>query len=205
MKLIPLPYGKFVMCDDWAYELLLGMGPWYWEDNVTYVRVFRTIVEPDGHVIQATMPSCLKGPAPKGYVWDHIDRNGFNNQDNNLRLATHSQNAANRGTFRNNTTGYRGVHYHKVKKKYGAKIGFNGKHLHLGYFTSIHDAALAYNDAAKRLFGEFAYQNTIIGETGESLPPKSSSDAPQCDSNGDSQPPSAVELKKMESMFSDLL
>ena len=67
---------------------------------------------------------------------DHIDRNIFNCQRNNLRLVDDLQNAQNRGTFKNNTSGYKGVFYRKDNNKWRAIIGFNNKLHRLGQFNS---------------------------------------------------------------------
>ena len=45
----------------------------------------------------------------KKYV-DHIDRNRLNNSLTNLRWVTSQENNLNKGMYKNNTTGYRGIH-----------------------------------------------------------------------------------------------
>jgi hypothetical protein len=53
---------------------------------------------------------------------DHINEDPSDNRICNLRLATHKQNMQNKSSPQaNNTSGYRGVHYSKVKLK-GRKI-----------------------------------------------------------------------------------
>jgi hypothetical protein len=94
---------------------------------------------------------------PEGVETDHIDRDGLNNQRSNLRLATRSQNGANRGRRINNTTGYIGVH--RSGRKYRARIKIDGMQLHLGYFDDPADAARAYDNAARQAFGEYAVCN----------------------------------------------
>lgn len=84
-------------------------------------------------------------------VWATLD-----NRKGNLRLATRSQNNANRRLFKNNTTGYRGVYLDKKTGRYEASIRFNGKLLKIGRFDSAGDAAAAYVVEKSRLFGEFA-------------------------------------------------
>eukprot|EP00516_Mucochytrium_quahogii_P004552 CAMPEP_0203760718 /NCGR_PEP_ID=MMETSP0098-20131031/13956_1 /ASSEMBLY_ACC=CAM_ASM_000208 /TAXON_ID=96639 /ORGANISM=" , Strain NY0313808BC1" /LENGTH=271 /DNA_ID=CAMNT_0050654405 /DNA_START=13 /DNA_END=828 /DNA_ORIENTATION=- len=44
---------------------------------------------------------------------------------------------------------YRGVSYHRVSHRWRARIKVNGKSLHLGYFHSDIEAAIAYNMTAK--------------------------------------------------------
>lgn len=87
---------------------------------------------------------------------DHIDRDSLNNCRNNLRLATHSQNNANRGKHKNNQSGYKGVYWDRKKKKWRAVIRQNYKTIHIGYFESAADAHTAYCVKAIELFGEFA-------------------------------------------------
>lgn len=103
----------------------------------------------------------LGRPLVKGEMCDHKDLDGLNNRRSNLRLATVTQNMCNRGLGSNNKTGYKGVYWSKMAKKWQAKIGFNRKQINLGSFENIHDAARAYNEAAIRLHGEFARLNEI--------------------------------------------
>lgn len=92
---------------------------------------------------------------------DHIDGNPLNNTRKNLRLVNNSKNAQNRNAQKNNTTGFKGVRFHKQANKYTAQIGFKGKQLYLGCFEDPKDAAKAYNKKAKELFGEYANVNKI--------------------------------------------
>lgn len=90
---------------------------------------------------------------------DHKNGNGLDNRRANLRIATTSQNLANRGKTRRNTSGYKGVMWFKRKRKWYARIRVSGKSVHLGYFDDPIDAAKAYDDAALKHFGEFAKTN----------------------------------------------
>jgi len=87
---------------------------------------------------------------------DFIDRNIFNLQRNNLRLVTWNEIKHGCKRAKNNTTGFKGVSYHKRKKKYYAAIRVNNKKMHLGSFDTAYDAYVAYCKAAKKHFGEFA-------------------------------------------------
>lgn len=99
------------------------------------------------------------GPIPDDLTVDHIDRNTLNNQLSNFRLATFSQQMQNRGLFKNNKSGYRGVGWHKGCEKWQARIRVDGKLIHLGYYDDKDDAARAYDAAARIHFGEFAVLN----------------------------------------------
>jgi hypothetical protein len=87
---------------------------------------------------------------------DHIDGNSLNNRIENLRAATHQENTYNRGTYKNNTSGRKGVSWHKPTSKWAAGIRENGKWKHLGLFESF-DAAVACRTSAELVvYGEFA-------------------------------------------------
>lgn len=90
---------------------------------------------------------------------DHIHHKTTDNRRTEIRLATHSQNMANRRKSANNTSGYKGVYWHKEAKKFRAKIGYQGEQIRIGMFDSPEEAALAYDREAKKLFGEFAILN----------------------------------------------
>ena len=98
---------------------------------------------------------------PKGMDTDHIDGNRLNNQKANLRICTHAQNNHNSKIPRNNTTGFKGVVFHRNTKKFMAQIAVNKKRIYLGLFSSLKEAALAYNEGAKKYFGEFANLNIL--------------------------------------------
>lgn len=92
---------------------------------------------------------------PKEQV-DHINLNPLDNRRANLRLATNSQNQHNRRKYKNNTSGYKGVFWHKKNKRWTAGIRLSGKRIYLGSFSTAELAYKAYCDAAKELHGEFA-------------------------------------------------
>lgn len=87
---------------------------------------------------------------------DHIDGNKDNNSWVNLRAATDSQNQHNRPKPRSNTSGYKGVSWHRNNHKWRASIMVNNKAVWLGSFDTPELAAEAYSKAAERLHGEFA-------------------------------------------------
>jgi hypothetical protein len=93
-------------------------------------------------------------------VWprqvDHRDGNGLNNKWQNLRLATTSQNQANKKLGRNNTSGYKGVCWHKGGQRWAAMIEIGGRQKWLGTYETPELAHIAYVAAAKKHFGEFA-------------------------------------------------
>lgn len=97
----------------------------------------------------------VNGAKPSGCL-DHINCDKTDNRIENLREATVSQNMHNRGIQRNNSTGFKGVYFHKRAQKYTAQIKVSGKKIYLGTFDTALDAHTAYCFAAKALHGEFA-------------------------------------------------
>jgi hypothetical protein len=92
-------------------------------------------------------------------MYDHKDRNFLNNQKENLRICSNSQNQMNTDKRDNTSSQYKGVSYNKKKKKWTAQIVVNKAKNHLGYFVSEKDAAKTYNQAALKYFKEFAVIN----------------------------------------------
>jgi hypothetical protein len=87
---------------------------------------------------------------------DHINGNPLDNRRANLRLATNTENMRNRGKYRTNTSGYKGVDWRRGAGKWRAVIKVNGKQIYLGLFTTPELAHAAYCEAAKKYHGEFA-------------------------------------------------
>jgi hypothetical protein len=93
---------------------------------------------------------------------DHRDRNKFNNSPSNLRLASRGDNCRNVGIPKTNTSGYKGVTWHKGAKKWVAQIRFNKKRFYLGLFDDALDAAKAHDKKCIELHGEFALTNKML-------------------------------------------
>ena len=96
----------------------------------------------------------VSGSWPKDEI-DHEDGNPSNNAFVNLREATRSQNAANRGIHKNNKSGTKGVSYNSRKGLWVAQAAMNGKVIKL-YSNTKEGAEREYNKLAVSLQGEFA-------------------------------------------------
>jgi hypothetical protein len=86
---------------------------------------------------------------------DHVDRDPANNRIDNLRLATHPQNASNAPKRRTNRSGLKGVCH--VRGRWIATISSNGRQMHIGMFDTAAEAHSAYLAAAKKYHREFMH------------------------------------------------
>jgi hypothetical protein len=86
---------------------------------------------------------------------DHKDNNKSNNNINNLRWCTIQENNQNTSLNKNNTSGYKGIIWHKHEKRWLSRIKFNYKDITIGYYDNIEDAIIARYKKAKQLFGDF--------------------------------------------------
>ena len=91
---------------------------------------------------------------------DHINGDPTDNRRGNLRVATHSQNMRNRASLKKDKK-YKGIYYCKDRGLWAAQIFIEGKQKALGRFLTEKQAAIAYNQAAIKSYGEFAKLNKI--------------------------------------------
>lgn len=166
MKMKKIKLGKtenYVLVDDEDYEVLNKFS-WYGRNEHGYKYAARSIMFPreagKRRVFTEKMHRKIMN-AKTGQIVDHINGNTFDNRKNNLRICTREDNTKNRSKNYNNTSGYKGVSFHKNYKRWISYIGVNGKLIHLGWFDDKKEAALAYNEAAKKYFGEFARLNNF--------------------------------------------
>ena len=140
--------GKFALVDDDDYQFL---NQFRWVvNNHGYAICY--VCEPEYQDERFLMHAVVVG-AEEGYVVDHINQDRLDNRKSNLRHVGRAVNYLNSPLFKSNTTGYRGVR----KEKYGkwiAMIGFNHQRIYLGSFTTPEEAAVAYDNAVTRYYGE---------------------------------------------------
>lgn len=103
--------------------------------------------------------------APAGIEVDHRNGDGLDNRRRNLRLATHLQNTANNHR-KPGLSGFRGV----TARPWGAfevRVRSNSRTIKLGFFRDPVLAALAYDEKAAEINGEFAFLNFPPDHEGE--------------------------------------
>lgn len=156
-KEIPLTKGHFAIVDDDDYE---DLARWKWSYSDGYpVRKVQTATGAKTYCMHRQIMQ-----PPDGYVVDHINGYRLDNRRANLRICTWAQNTINRPpNFQKQSSPYKGVYFHKkrVANPWMARIRHNDTIHHLGVFPTAEDAAKAYNDAALKLHGEFAWLNDI--------------------------------------------
>lgn len=141
MKEIPLSRGKVALVDDGDYQRVTERGKWSYATRGYAVRRGA-----DGNL--EFMHRFLTGFS----VTDHVNGNGLDNRRPNLRGCTQAQNNCNVRLRGDNTSGVKGVSWRKRERKWIAYVG----RFHIGYFSSLGDAARAVRSRREELHGEFA-------------------------------------------------
>jgi len=156
-KQIPLTQGKVALVSDHRFVYLMQ---WVWHAHFDGKKWYAQRTEKKwGFQKTIKMHRQIMGVTDPNIHTDHIDNDGLNNVDDNLRKCTNQQNQQNRGKSKLNKTGFKGVSRKKNREVYVAQIHADGKVHHLGYFINPIEAAKAYDEAAKKHFGEFAWTN----------------------------------------------
>jgi HNH endonuclease len=153
---VPLTQGKVALIDDEDAERVLAH-KWMYNYNHTPAHGYavRRGKQRENQASVRMHRFILDAP-PNMHV-DHINGNGLDNRKENLRLATHIQNAQNQRLPRNNTSGFKGVG--RKYDRWEARIVANRKRVYIGLFNTKEEAARAYDAAAMLLHGEFARFN----------------------------------------------
>lgn len=166
MKLIELSgvngRGKFCIVDDEDYPTLVKKRWWYHFGNTTKDNGY-AFSKVDGNPYKnITMHRFIVQP-PIGFIVDHVNGNHLDNRRSNLRICNFRQNQQNKKISKSNKSGYKGVVFEKRSNKnpWVAYIRIDNKGINLGCFATRELAALAYNNAAIKYFGDFAQLNVI--------------------------------------------
>ena len=96
----------------------------------------------------------IDNPLNKPYI-DHINNQRTNNNLSNLRWVTSKENSMNSSMSCKNTSGIKGVCWHKRDRRWQVFIMLNSKQIYLGLYNTLEEAKIARQLKAKELFGEF--------------------------------------------------
>lgn len=152
VKEIPLSQGKVALVDDEDFE---SISQFKWYANFVHGHWYakrrdgRKTCQMHRLILSATNSQCV----------DHIDGNGLNNTRINLRIATSQQNTWNQRPTGRSISGFKGVFWRKNRGHFFASIAADRVYHYLGSFSCPVEAAKAYDEAAKRLHGDFACLN----------------------------------------------
>lgn len=156
--------GKSALVDDEDYNSL-NHYRWHVKKHRNTFYAVRSVPLEGRTSTKLKMHRVILGLTDPNILCDHIDHNGLNCQRYNLRPCDNASNRKNTLSRKNSTSKYLGVFIAKSKtyKAYAAQIGIDGKSTYLGTFKFTPEgeilAAKAYDEAAKKHFGEFANLN----------------------------------------------
>jgi hypothetical protein len=161
MKFIKLTRGYVTKVDDEDFEYLSQFN-WHYDGRYATRTQWNKETKKDykvymHHVITNFTPG-------KDKAIDHRDTDKLNNQRKNLREVNKSKNEANKTKQpkRKTSSKYKGVTLRKGRRKCWYASCMKDSKLHsIGYFPTEEEAALAYNEKAKELHGEFAHLNEV--------------------------------------------
>lgn len=155
---IPLTMGMVAIVDE-TDAAAVQQYKWHASKTSDGHYYARGYVQQSGKWVKVYMHRYLTGAA-KGVDVDHKNGNALDNRRINLRVCTHADNQRNQRRNSKNTTGYKGVSFDKARGKYIASIQVLGTQIHLGRFSTAEEASKAYEEAASRYHGEFAYAHS---------------------------------------------
>jgi hypothetical protein len=160
---VPLSKGKFAIIDDDDFELI---SKYKWSatepDHRRSIYARTNIKGDDGKYYTERMHRLVLGlNKGDGKIVDHINGDGLDNRKSNLRISSHSDNAANVSTHRGNKSGYKGVSFLNDRGYWRTEVRRNRLNVYRSSSRCIHLAALKYNDNAVRVHGISVWLNEV--------------------------------------------
>lgn len=159
-RTIALSGGHVLIVDEADYPLAASRvwHPQQGKAGSHYAAVTRTV---NGRQVKCYLHREIVG-ASRGQRVDHVNGNGLDNRRENLRLCSNADNMRNmRVSQARGSSRFKGVSWFVRHELWRAYIVVDYKQIHLGYFKSEHEAAEAYNAAARERFGKFARLNEL--------------------------------------------
>lgn len=151
MRQLDLSRGKIAVVDDEDFDRLSHFRWWAMEPKPGRFYA-TTALNIDGKRKFILMHRMILSPRQDQLI-DHKNGDGLDNRRTNLRICGFSGNSAN-----SRRPGVKGT-YKARNGKWAARIYSRGVKKYLGTFDSRNSAGLAYDAAARDIFGEFACPN----------------------------------------------
>lgn len=157
MKYIKLTQGKQTEVDDDLYDWL-NQWKWYYkkqpDGNGGYAcRTLNARIGNRNKTLR--MHNMILPPSP-GYLTDHEDTNKLNNQRSNLRYCNRAENTRNGPARVNNTSGHKGIYWHKRDKAWRVQLTVDYKKIFIGNYQNIEEAVRSRDTAYSKHHGKFA-------------------------------------------------
>lgn len=162
MKEIVLSQGKIAIVDDEDFGFL---NRFTWCVRHCVDRDYAVTAKNFDGKYHATFLHRMIMNAPSHMVVDHVNGNPLDNRKENLRICSQLENSRNRQANKGQKykgvalINIKGVKRPKTNRRFFASIFYQGKSVRIGYFETENEAAKAYDEKARKLFGEFANLN----------------------------------------------
>lgn len=165
MKIIPINGGYYGIVDDEDYPVLSRFS---WQLRGTNKDTVSTVILVGKKAVFVPMIRLLYVPKIQ-YKPIFINKNFFDHRKENIKLVTASEfNGTSAKMYttgkgngkRKPTSKYKGVCFRKSLNRWQASIQFQKK-VKVKTFKTEDEAGLWYNERAREMFGEHAYQNKI--------------------------------------------
>lgn len=169
-KIVSEKHGEFNVTIDEEDWPKVKEYKWHIQKHGNLFYVQHSIADYSGSKVKKSvliLSRLVMGATSKREKVDHINHDTLNNSKSNLRIVTSQQNNFNRMKFKKAASSYKGVHKNitydngKRYEYWRSRIRIGGKLLSLGVYKVEKDAAIAYNKAAVKHFGDFACLNQI--------------------------------------------
>jgi hypothetical protein len=161
---ISLPSGEHVLVDGEDFEILNQFKWFLFESSgIKYARGYLKSKDKHKPLMHRVIMGVVREPS---ILIDHKNRNGLDNRRSNLRICTRAENQYNAiGRRESKHSRFKGVSKmpdtRNLSKPWIAQIQKEGKVFRLGNFATENQAAEAYNEKAKEIFGEFSRLNKV--------------------------------------------
>jgi hypothetical protein len=155
MREIQLTQGQIALVDDEDYEYL-SQWKWFahWSDYTQSYYAHRMDGKFPNRKVVIMARELMR--TPKGMKCDHINHDTLDNQKENLRNVTDTQNNMNSRTYKNNKLGEKNICM-LPDGRYKLQIYKNNKRVVCKEFSDLVSAISERDEQLKKFHGEFAY------------------------------------------------
>lgn len=162
MKIIELTQDKVALVDDEDYDVLMEhkwCAHWNYTKWYAVSRINAKVTKMHKFLLHSEA-AYIHGKYALLEI-DHVDGDGLNNQRNNLRWVSRTENLRNRVANKSSSSQYVGVYFEQYTQRWCAAIKVDGKTFKIGRFDNEYDAALARDKVALDMWGNIAKMNVL--------------------------------------------